>query len=334
MAVNANSRHKVIGVITNPASDNGKGERQGRHVVNLLRSHGIDLGFSVLDLTGENRRNSLHRAQRQAHKLSALIVVGGDGMVNLGINAVAHTNTPLGIVACGSGNDFARSAGLPLHRIDVSTEAIVAAVIQNSTIAVDIAHVTSAEDNGERVNTYIGGALNCSIDAAINRHANDSKLPWGKLRYAHAGFTEIQQLEPYGFRVTYTDPALREAYMDVVTPLLLVANSQYIGNGIKISPSSEISDGIFDVIWTKTMPTAAHAARLLAQAYHGSHMKDPTLGWQQVTDIVVDSSPIGHAPPTVMADGEMIGELPLRMVCKHEALHLLVPSQIAQSWNN
>ncbi len=34
----------------------------------------------------------------------ALLVVGGDGMVHLGVNAVAHTGIPLGIIPAGTGN--------------------------------------------------------------------------------------------------------------------------------------------------------------------------------------------------------------------------------------
>ena len=40
----------------------------------------------------------------------ALVVVGGDGMVHLGVNAAAGTGVPLGIVPAGTGNDIARGA--------------------------------------------------------------------------------------------------------------------------------------------------------------------------------------------------------------------------------
>ena len=45
--------------------------------------------------------------------IDALVVVGGDGMVSLGVNLVAQTGIPLGIVAAGTGNDIARGLGLP-----------------------------------------------------------------------------------------------------------------------------------------------------------------------------------------------------------------------------
>ena len=42
----------------------------------------------------------------------ALVVVGGDGMVHLGVNALAGKDIPLGIIPAGTGNDAARGLGL------------------------------------------------------------------------------------------------------------------------------------------------------------------------------------------------------------------------------
>ncbi len=40
-------------------------------------------------------------------------MLGGDGMVHLGVQAVAGTGTPLGIIPAGTGNDVARYFDLP-----------------------------------------------------------------------------------------------------------------------------------------------------------------------------------------------------------------------------
>ena len=41
------------------------------------------------------------------------MVIGGDGMVHLGVQAVAETETALGIIPAGTGNDVARYFDLP-----------------------------------------------------------------------------------------------------------------------------------------------------------------------------------------------------------------------------
>ena len=72
-------------------------------------------------------------------------MVGGDGMIALGANAVGCSGKPLGIVATGSGNDFARGLKLPVNRIETAVEGIVGAIVRGSHIDVDMGRVTSLD---------------------------------------------------------------------------------------------------------------------------------------------------------------------------------------------
>src|SRR5690606_4206601 len=95
--------------------------RRGRHLLAAARAR----GHEILDLTADDLTGAeLHARQAVVDGLDALVVVGGDGMVHLGVNVVAGTDLPLGIVAAGSGNDIARSMGLPLHDVRASVAAI------------------------------------------------------------------------------------------------------------------------------------------------------------------------------------------------------------------
>ena len=51
--------------------------------------------------------------QAVADGVESLVVVGGDGMVHLGVQAVAETGDRLGIIPAGTGNDVARYFDLP-----------------------------------------------------------------------------------------------------------------------------------------------------------------------------------------------------------------------------
>ena len=48
-----------------------------------------------------------------ADKVDRVVVAGGDGMVHLAVNALVATDTVLGIVAVGTGNDAVKGLGLP-----------------------------------------------------------------------------------------------------------------------------------------------------------------------------------------------------------------------------
>lgn len=135
-------RGDVLGLVINPTSGQGEGATSGRRVRELL----VELGYEVLDLSGPDLVTATANARQAVIEgLRALIVVGGDGMVHLGVNAVAGTGVPLGVVAVGSGDDFARSVRLPVHRPRESVAVIDSALRANRTRTFDAVRVSNPE---------------------------------------------------------------------------------------------------------------------------------------------------------------------------------------------
>ena len=327
------SRGNIV-VVTNPASDRGRGRSTGRQALDYLIRRCPQYGLDVIDVTGATRRESLDNARRQIARADALVVVGGDGMVSLGVNAVADCDIPLGIVACGSGNDFARGLGLPVGHLETSIEAILASLRYRSAINLDLGHVESADDGGERVNIFFAGMLNCSIDAAINDRANHSALPFGGLRYLDAGIHEALHVKEYGFHidVTYDDGDVDD--YELTTPLLAIANARFIGSGIEASPNSRLDDGMLEMLWAKWKPSAPQALHVLAQAYRGRHLGNPLIGYRRISAVTISASGQGAEPPLLMSDGEIIGRVPVRVDAHHKALKLLIPPAVLRQWRH
>ncbi len=187
----------TVAVVCNPTSNKGKGAEVGGHVIDLLRGAGRKHGFDVIDVTGTSFDDSLANARRRGDEYDYLVAVGGDGMVALGANAVGCSGKPLGIVAIGSGNDFARGLDLPVNRVETAVEGIVGAIVRGTHIDVDMGLVTSLPDghaidstdgtdvsqSRSPINRYYAGMLSCGLDASINDRANHSHLPNGSLRY-------------------------------------------------------------------------------------------------------------------------------------------------------
>jgi len=113
----------------------------GQAVIDELTATGHD----VWNLSGHSAELALEHTRRAvANGLDALIVVGGDGMVHLAIQAVGGTDIPCGIVAMGTGNDFATTLGLPVHETSVAVAALEAAMERgdDGIRAVDLIQVT------------------------------------------------------------------------------------------------------------------------------------------------------------------------------------------------
>ena len=103
-------RGREIALLTNPTSGRGRGARHRDVALARLR----ESGFVVRNLAGRDADEAADLARAcVADGVEALVVCGGDGLVHLGVQAVAGTGTPLGLIPSGTGNDFARYLGLP-----------------------------------------------------------------------------------------------------------------------------------------------------------------------------------------------------------------------------
>lgn len=341
-------RRSIVAMVGNPTSDKGRGAKVDAQVLNLLEEAGRSHNFEVIDITGTSFEDSLQRARERSHEYDYLVVVGGDGMISLGANAVGRSGKPLGIVAMGSGNDFARGLKLPVNRIETAVEGIVGAIVRGSHIDVDMGRVTSLEGGyavdtstgkeyeceGDKsaeypIDRYYAGMLSCGLDASINDRANHSHLPTGTTRYFSAVLVELTHMKRYGYHIkaTLADGSVDER--DIITPLLTVANSRHIGGGIEVSPYSCFSDGLLDLVWMDHVPNVRECAVALANAYNGKLLASDVFGWERIREIEVTRASEGDEPPVLMADGEYIGHLPVRVVAESCALRVLVPPAVA-----
>jgi diacylglycerol kinase family enzyme len=342
-----NERRKVVAMVGNPNSDKGRGAKVDDQVSRLLQEAGRSHNFDVIDITGTSFDDSLDQARERSHEYDHLVVVGGDGMIALGANAIGCSGKPMGIVATGSGNDFARGLKLPVNRVETAVEGIVGAIVRGSHIDVDMGRVVSLAggyavdattgDEYEQVadkpsaypiDRYYAGMLSCGIDASINNRANHSHLPNGGLRYFAAVLVKLTHMKRYGYHIKATLADGSTDDRDIISPLLTVANSRHIGGGIEVSPYSCFSDGLLDVVWMDHVPNLRECAACLSNAYNGRLLSSKVFGWERVREIEITRAQEGDEPPVMMADGEYIGHLPVRVTAQDQALRVLVPPAV------
>lgn len=122
-------------------------------IADLLGLH----GRSVLDITRDGTALSLTtRAVRDG--LASVVAAGGDGTVHQIVQALAGSDTALGIVPLGTSNDLARRLGISA-RLEVACRGIK----QSRAVPVDVINI-----DGRRVATVGGYGLPAQIVAAAN----------------------------------------------------------------------------------------------------------------------------------------------------------------------
>lgn len=299
-----------IGVVVNPTAGHGRGEHRGRHLLDAARTRGHDvLDLSAADLVGAEQ----HARQAVVQGLDALVVAGGDGMVHLGVNIVAGTSLPLGIVAAGSGNDIARAMGLPRHDVAAAIR-VIEGGLERGGRAVDAVVVGPPDYSAHE---WFIGVLSCGVDAAVNARANALTWPRGGGRYVRGLATELRRFRPYGYRITLDD----ETWESTGT-LVAVANGGLFGGGMRIAPDSLMDDGLLDVVIAGPL-SRNELLGIFPRVYRGTHVRHPACTVLRSASVLIEHSPVGPVPPAAFADGERIGPLPLRVEVRPGAVRLL-----------
>jgi diacylglycerol kinase (ATP) len=293
-----------IALVVNPTAGRGRGAHAAQPAARALR----EAGFAVRTLVGLDAEDALKRARAAVDGgVGALIAVGGDGMVSLALHAVAGTQTPLGVVAVGTGNDFARATGLPIRDPGAAGRRIARALHEDRTRPLDLGRV------GDR---WFGTVLACGFDARVNDRGNRMTWPPGRLRYDVALLAELAELRPVRYRLRLDDGPEQE----VAATLIAVGNGSSYGGGMRICPDARPDDGRFDV--TVVGPcTRRTLLRVFPRVYRGTHTRHPTVTVARAARLSIAVAQADAA--SAYADGERLGRLPLTAVTVPGGVRLL-----------
>ncbi|MCX4397726.1 MULTISPECIES: diacylglycerol kinase [unclassified Streptomyces] len=292
-----------ITLFVNPTAGRGRGAHAAQPAASALR----DAGFSVRTVLGEDADDALRRAREAvAGGTGALIAVGGDGMMSLALQAVAGTMTPLGVVAVGTGNDFARALGLPIRDPAAAGRLAAEALKGGGVREIDLGRV------GER---WFGSVLASGFDSRVNDRGNRMRWVGGRFKYDLAILAELAAFKPIPYRVRLDDGPVRE----IEATLIAVGNGSTYGGGMRICADAVMDDGLFDVTVVGDCSRTT-LLKVFPRVYKGTHLSHP-----EVTVHRVSSIELAAAGVTAYADGEQLGALPLTARCVPGAVRVLVP---------
>lgn len=289
---------REIALVINPGAGRGRGTRAATAALPALRRSGL----RVHTLIGRSADDSLRLAQQAVGAgVDALVVCGGDGMVNLGARAVTGTGVPLGVIPGGTGNDVARYLGLD-PRDPVAAAAVVAG---GRTRCVDTAVVA-----GRPFVTVMAAGF----DARVNERANRMRWPRGQMRYNLATLAELGVFRPLPYVLELDGTVLRTEAM-----LVAIGNGPSFGGGLRITEGAAIDDGLLDLVIIEPI-TKPDLVRTYPKLYRGTHVRHPAYRHHRVREVTVAAPGI-----VAYADGERFGPLPLTVAVDPAALTVLVP---------
>ena len=284
-------------LLANPTAAGGRARRLLPSVLKLLRSKSLSLE-SVEVASPDAVATAAREAARAGYE--RVIVAGGDGTVNIALNALRGSQTALGVLPLGHGNDLARALGVPLD-----PRAAVEVLLSRPATPMDVGRV------GDRIFATVAAV---GLDAETNRRARRwGAWPRGHLRYFLAGLRTLISYEPFRFNlVTDSEEFVGEAMW------VAVANAPCYGGGIRIAPEASLDDGLLDVCIIERMSRTALLA-LYPALMRGGHLRSRSVRYFRCTKAQF-RAPAGAE---LHADGEPFAKVPAEVAVEAAAVRVI-----------
>lgn len=222
----------MIHIIYNENSGNKKALKFKKRLEKFFDKNNVECTFHKTE-------HSAH-ATEIARELSLagakdVIAMGGDGTLHEVLNGIDPTVTNLGIIPCGSGNDFASAMKIPKK-----PEKAAQLIIDKKLKPTDY-----YDCSGVKGINVIG----TGIDVETLLNYQESKMKNGKFKYLVCFLRALKKFRFYKFKVTRDDGTY--VYSDCL--LACLGNGKQIGGGIKTNPKAIADDGLLDLVIVKGM---------------------------------------------------------------------------------
>jgi YegS/Rv2252/BmrU family lipid kinase len=269
----------TVHVIVNPLAGRGEGKRLLPQLRSLFRAF-PDVEFSSTLAAADEERLAQIAISRGA---DVIMVVGGDGTCSGVANAILASKAPtrLGVIPCGTGNDFAKTLGVANY-----TPERIVNLIQNDPSIVDV---------GLADTRYFVNSCGFGFDASVLEASNRIHFLKGNAVYIFAALTQLFTYRGTDVSVSGV-PGVEHGQMLMVT----VSLGRFLGGAFKIAPTASVLDGKLDVCFLRDS-SVPRRVKLFLGAMRGTHVGMPSVSTAAVERIALTFP----SPPSMEFDGEL-----------------------------
>jgi diacylglycerol kinase (ATP) len=275
-------------VIINPAAGGGFDPPGVRRSLEPL----LDGDFSLTEAPG----HAVELAARAASRgYSRVVAVGGDGTIREVATGLrrgtadggAGRPPSLGLIPVGTGNDLARSLGLPLD-----PEAAARIITAGGVRPLDLVRAVGGATGDERFMTNAAvagfcGRIGDGMSAGFRRR-------WRRLTYPVAALRQLRDLRPYRVRLEADGE-----WLETRALMVIIANSRFAGGRVPFAPQARTDDGCLDLVLIEAMGPLALAG-LVPRVFQGRHARHPGVHMIEASTVRLESEP----PMWINLDGD------------------------------
>lgn len=291
-------------VIANPQAGGGRGRDRwwaaSGPVAERLGAH--DLVWT--EASGHAERI----AREEGGSRPLLVAFGGDGTASEVARGLLHSggDAELGLLPCGTGNDFAGDAGIPTRLPEAAR-----LLRRAPALPTDLGRVED-ETGASR---YFLNSCSVGLAAAVAARTTESG-GLGRATYAAAAAREVAVFTPLSLRIGLDDAPARPRRLLNLT----VLNSRRFGGGIPLAPPADPGDGRLDAVLIGPLGPLAllDAVFRLTQ---GSHFERREIEHRPIGRATIRPLPASRGPAEA---GEVLSELDGEVVRWRGALTISV----------
>ena len=269
-------------IIYNPAAQGGASVAVWTRFEEFLCVNNIR--FHCYTTLGKDDAEYIHLLMK-SQAFTVVSIIGGDGTINLAVNALPHFDIPVHLIPAGSGNDLAKmiySEGIPTYS-DIFRRVLST---NTPTIPVDI---WKCNDR------LFANGFGCGFDGSIAYDTKFKKGIWGtKMKY----WVEIVKHIFF-----YRSPTFTVNGVAYPTFMLSLANGQVYGGDFNVAPLAEVSDGLLDVVRI-TKVSVLLRFFYLPLVLMGKHLNKKVVSHDRLNRVVISA----NEPLTAHLDGEPMSE--------------------------
>lgn len=291
----------TVPVILNPAARHGAVRARIEPVKAAFAAHGM----TALLVESKSEQHAGELAAQYAEQNAPMVVsLGGDGMVRAVAAGLVGTQTALGIVAGGRGNDLIGKLGIPK-----GIEAAVAIIAEGRDRSIDVIDLDGRVSVG---NVCLG------LDSAVQVYADSVHRIKGHWVYLYGIIRAI--LQPQRIDLSLIIDGEEVDFRGFTAGF---ANSGRYGGGLKLSPRARLDDGLIDVVLLGDVCVPRLAAELVAFTL-GQRALHPNIAFRHAREVRIAARK-GAAPVEIVADGDAVAYTPATLSIRPAALRVRVP---------
>jgi diacylglycerol kinase (ATP) len=284
-------------LIFNPASGRGRGAKRLHAHLELLRRQFGDFRHAATSFAGEE---AALVDQALSDDVNVIVAVGGDGTwsnVADRIVASGREDVEFGMLAAGTGNDFARNFGLSAKR----PEEAVRALAEGEIRLVDVGRVTSP---GRKVRgggpepvsgRHFINLIGFGFDVAVIVAAKGARFLRGEVLYKVTALQQLFRFGGFDFELESDELPVSGRHL-----MLTISNCPFFGGSFPIAPAAELDDGLLDACAIGDA-SPFRRMRIFNMAERGRHVLAPEVQTRRSATYVVRFD----SPPSYELDGEL-----------------------------